>query len=173
MIEIIPIENVEADWVEQLLDQVFGKDRKARTAYKVRNGMEPLPALSFAAIDGDGFLVGSIQCWPVMLTDENGKHHPMIMVGPVAVSPAHQDQGIGRALMAGVMGGLGENEKMPLMLIGDAEYYERHFGFSSQFTGGWRLPGPYEQHRLLAICPMGADTPKNGIIGPYDPRRSR
>lgn len=170
MIEINPIDTVHNDDVEELLDLVFGPDRKARTAYKVRDGMTPLPALSFAATDQEGYLLGCIQCWPVMLTDDAGKNHPMIMVGPVAVSPDHQDQGIGRALMAGVTGGLGPDETMPLVLIGDAEYYERHFGFNSQYTGGWRLPGPFEQARLLAICPRGDQTPKNGMIGPYKPR---
>jgi predicted N-acetyltransferase YhbS len=85
----------------------------------------------------------------------------------VAVSPDHQDQGIGRALMAAVTGGLGKQETMPLVLIGDPEYYERHFGFNSKYTSDWQLPGPYEQHRLLAICPQGDRTPRKGILGPY------
>ena len=37
--------------VEQLLDRAFGPDRQARTAYRIRMGMDWLPALSFAALD--------------------------------------------------------------------------------------------------------------------------
>ena len=37
----------------------------------------------------------------------------------------------------------------PLMLIGDPEYYAQ-FGFDAEATGQWRLPGPFEQRRLLA-----------------------
>ena len=39
-----------------------------------------------------------------------------------------------------------------LMLVGDPEYYGTRFGFSAERTGGWTLPGPYEQHRLLALA---------------------
>lgn len=167
LIEIIPIDQVDPAWIEELLDQAFGGHRKGRTAYRVREGMEALGALSFAAVDGEGWLVGSIQCWPVMLTGDDGTIAPMIMVGPVAVSPAHQEQGIGRALVRAVLGGIGENETMPLMLIGDLDYYGRHFGFSAARTAGWRLPGPYEQDRLLAIVRDDVALPEKGMIGPY------
>ncbi len=50
----------------------------------------------------------------------------------------------------------------PLMLIGDPAYYGR-FGFTAARTGEWRLPGPYEQHRLLA---MGAVPATGGVIAP-------
>ena len=36
-----------------------------------------------------------------------------------------------------------------VLLVGDASYYGR-FGFSCEDTGALWLPGPYEQHRLLA-----------------------
>ena len=164
---IIPIDTVDPQAVEELLDTVFGEDRHGRTAYKVREGLTALPALSFAALDESGALVGSIQCWPVMLETPEHSRHPMIMVGPVAVAPDHQDQGIGRALMAAIFAGLGKDETMPLVLIGDPEYYGRHFGYSDARTSGWRLPGPYEQHRLLARCRDDVPLPGEGLLGPY------
>lgn len=164
---IIPLDQVDSAWVEDLLDQVFGTERQTRTIYRVRDGLEPLPALSFAAIDADGCLVGTIQCWPVALTDPNSMAYPMILVGPVGVAPDHQDQGIGRALMAAVFGALGVGEKLPLVLLGDPEYYGSRFGFSAQRTGGWSLPGPYDQHRLLALIRPDLSVPERGMLGPW------
>ena len=91
---IIPLDNVDPALVETLLDSAFEPGRHKRTAYKVREGTDWLPGLSFAALDGDEMLVGSIQCWPVALIDDQGTAHPMVMVGPVAVDPAHQQGGI-------------------------------------------------------------------------------
>ena len=59
--------------IDQLLDQAFEPARHQRTAYKVREGMEALGNLSFAALDDDDMLAGSIQCWPVALTDPQGR----------------------------------------------------------------------------------------------------
>ena len=164
---IIPLDQVDKAWVEELLDQVFGPDRTSRTIYRVREGLDPLPALSFAALDQQDYLVGSIQCWPVALTDPDGLAYPMILVGPVSVAPDHQDQGIGRALMASVFGALGVGEKLPLVLLGDPEYYGKRFGFSADRTGGWTLPGPYEQHRLLALVRPDLPIPERGMLGPW------
>jgi len=165
--KIIPLDQVDSAWVEELLDRVFGAERLARTIYRVRDTLEPLAALSFAALDDDDWLVGSIQCWPVALTDPDGMAYPMILVGPVGVAPDHQDQGIGRALMAAVFGALGVGEKLPLVLLGDPQYYGDRFGFSADQTGGWALPGPYEQHRLLALARPDSVMPARGMLGPW------
>ena len=92
---LVPLDNIDPALVEALLDRAFEPARHNRTAYKVREGMDWLPALSFAAIDEAEHLVGTIQCWPVALTDDNGRMHPMIMVGPVAVLPEEQGRGFG------------------------------------------------------------------------------
>ena len=77
------------------------------------------------------------------------------MVGPVAVDPARQKAGIGRALVARALDAAAETGlDRALMLIGDPEYYERFFGFTAARTGRWRLPGPFEPRRLLARGPV-------------------
>ena len=48
---LIPLDNVDPALVEALLDRAFEPARHLRTAYKVREGMDWLPTLSFAAID--------------------------------------------------------------------------------------------------------------------------
>lgn len=164
---LIPLDNVDPVLVEQLLDRAFEPGRHQRTAYKVRDGSDWLPALSFAAIDGNEHLVGTIQCWPVALTDPAGRAHPMIMVGPVAVLPEHQGMGYGQALMTASLSALSPDAPLPQVMIGDPEYYGRFWGFANAYTGGWDLPGPFEQHRLLVRCANPAVLPKEGMLGPW------
>jgi predicted N-acetyltransferase YhbS len=164
---IIPLDNVDPALVEDLLDHAFEPDRHKRTAYKVREGMDWLPALSFAALDDREMLVGTIQCWPVALTDENGRAHPMIMVGPVAVMPEHQGAGYGKALVTASLSGIDSRAPLPQVMIGDDDYYGRFWSFSNEHTGGWRLPGPFEQHRLLVRCDNPSILPKQGMLGPW------
>lgn len=154
-LRIAPLALAAPDAIEALLDNAFGKDRHGRTAYRIREGMAWIPALSFGAYDGET-LVGSLQCWPVALGDV-----PMILVGPVAVAPALQRGGIGRQLMTALLAAAPHD---PLVMIGDPEYYGRFFGFSADATQKWRVPGPVERHRLLARSDR--PLPIDGMLGP-------
>jgi len=111
-------------------------------------------------------LVGTIQCWPVALTDPDGRAHPMIMVGTVAVLPEHQGEGYGKALMTASMAALDPRAPLPQVMIGDPEYYGR-WGFTADGTAGWSLPGPYEKHRLLVRTESRAVLPAEGMLGPW------
>jgi predicted N-acetyltransferase YhbS len=164
---IIPLDQVDPQLIEDLLDRAFEPERRQRTAYKVRGDAEWLPALSFAALDEHDHLVGTIQCWPVALTDSDGRAHPMIMVGPVAVLPEHQSTGYGKALMLACLGAIDPRANLPQVMIGDPEYYGRFFGFTSGPTVGWDLPGPFDQRRLLVRCDEPAVLPGNGMLGPW------
>lgn len=168
MTSIIPLAEIDPQLVEALLDSAFGKDRHDRTAYRLREGMGMLEGLSLAAVDQEQHeLLGSIQCWPIALTDEKGKKHPMIMVGPVAVYPDFQREGIGRAMMTALLQEIQPNDPLPLVMIGDPEYYERFFGFSAEGTAGWTLPGPWEPSRLLVRTGAAQVLPKSGTLGPW------
>ena len=152
--------------VEHLLDAAFGADRFGRTAYRIRQGMDAVPALSFALLE-DGGLVGTIQCWPVAHHAPDGIATPLVMVGPVAVRPDVQRGGHGRLLMAHMLEAAETAADSALMMIGDPEYYGRFFGFTADATRAWNLPGPYERHRLLARAVNGHALPTGpGMIGP-------
>ena len=164
MIELVALDAVDEAAVEALLDRAFGRDRHARTAYRIREGAHAVPSLSFAA-RAEGVLVGTIQCWPVALTQDDSDVIPLTMVGPVAVEPERQQHGIGQMLMqASLAAAERTGTADALMLIGDPEYYGRFFGFSADRTAAWRVPGPVERHRLLA---RGDGVPDvAGVLGP-------
>ncbi|KPQ28763.1 MAG: putative acetyltransferase [Porphyrobacter sp. HL-46] len=167
---LIPLEAVDPAMIEAVLDRAFGVDRHARTAYRIREGMPWLPTLSFAALDEDELLVGTIQCWPIALQTRQGQV-PLVMVGPVAVVPERQGEGFGVGLMSAMIDAdarlVGSETNLPQVLIGDADYYGR-WGFSAVMTGGWRCPGPYQPERLLARGSALAAMPAEGILGPWE-----
>lgn len=167
MSTIIPLADVATDLIEALLDAAFEPERRQRTAYRLRDGVDWLPGLSFAALDEDEHLAGTIQCWPVALTDPAGRRHPLILVGPVAVMPTQQGRGFGQALVTAALGAIDPRAALPQVMIGDPEYYGRFFGFANTHTAGWTLPGPFDPRRLLCRTANPAVLPREGELGPW------
>lgn len=172
MATLVPLSAIDPALVEDLLDAAFGAERQARTAYRIREGTDCLEALSFAALDEEEYLVGTIQLWPVALTDPQGRAHPMLMVGPVAVMPGRQNEGFGKALMAASLGAIDAGFEqgaapLPQVMIGDPDYYAR-WGFVADHTGNWHCPGPFEKHRLLVRTGNPSILPTEGMLGPWE-----
>ena len=170
---LIPLADADPAAIERLLDLAFGPGRHKRTAYAIRGDAACLEALCFAAYDEAGELVGTIQAYPVALTDPAGRAHPLIMVGPVAIHPARQGQGFGRALMAAQASAIESvradgAEPLPQVLIGDAPYYGR-FGFA-EAPRGWTCPGPWEPERQLGRAANPGVLPREGMLGPWPSR---
>lgn len=153
-IPLVPLVQADPDAIEALLDAAFGRDRRGRTAYRLREGTAWLPELSFAAFDG-ALLVGTLQSWPVALSG-----HPLVLVGPVAVLPERQGAGIGSTLMTAAAAAL---DRTPSVMIGDPDYYRR-WGYSAAATACWRVPGPVERDRLLARA--AGPLPATGLLAP-------
>ncbi len=164
MPSILPLSTVDPAAIERLLDEAFGADRHTRTAYRIRSGMSVIEALSFAVVDGPE-LLGAIQCWPIALDNE-----PLVLVGPVAVARSVRGAGIGRTLMHKMLAAADLHGEDALALIGDPEYYQRHFGFSADHTGDWQVPGPVERHRLLARLAGPRLIGRSGMLGPLPAR---
>src|SRR5579862_1041297 len=84
----------DAEAIERLNERTFGPGRYAKTAYRIREGVEHLLELSFTARVGT-LLVGSIRLSPVRIGTA-----PALLLGPLTVEPPFRDRGIGKALMA-------------------------------------------------------------------------
>jgi predicted N-acetyltransferase YhbS len=120
--------------VEELLDSCFGAGRQAKTSYRFRDGVPPLAELCFVAEDEDGELVGAVRYWPVM-----AGRQPALLLGPLAISPARQARGIGRALVFHSLETAGAAGHRLVFLVGDPAYYAR-FGFAVA-PAGIVMPG--------------------------------
>jgi len=147
--------------VETLLDRAFGPDRFKKTTYRLRDGVEALSDLSYVALEGEGGaekVVGTIRYWPVLVGDT-----PSIMLGPIAVDPDIQGEGVGSKLIRVSLNKAFALGHRSVILVGDAPYYGR-FGFTRDLTLGMTLPGPVDLNRFLGLeLVEGA---LNGVGGP-------
>ena len=128
---------------EALLDAALPA-RFTKTSERLREGRLPAEGLALVAVRDDR-MVGTVRLWHVSA----GPGTPALLLGPLAVDPAHRGEGIGAKLMARALAGAGRRGHQAVLLVGDAPYYAR-FGFSAEGTGALWLPGPYARERFLA-----------------------
>jgi predicted N-acetyltransferase YhbS len=131
---------------DSLLDRAMGLKWKRKSSQKLRRGRRPSEGLAFVAHDGDGRLVGTVRLWDVA----TGDGRPALLLGPLAVDPSMKGAGIGKTLMLQAISEATRLGHAAILLVGDPAYYGR-FGFSAEKTGALAMPGPYEQHRFLAL----------------------
>ncbi len=134
----------DAAKVEALNEAVFGPGRFAKSAYRLREGVSPLPDLSFVAVE-DGVLRGSVRFWPMKVGSEE-----TLLLGPLAVDPSQRGRGLGIALM---QAGIEAARKGPwgaILLVGDEPYYAK-VGFSRLPPGRIKFPGPVDINRILGL----------------------
>lgn len=161
MFQILPAQGVDLPEIDALLDAGFGPARHNRTAYRLRDGATPDPALSFVARDGAA-LVGSVQCWSIRLRAADGRMLPMVLLGPVVTDAGRRGEGVASALIVAALAAVDAGCSLPVLLIGDEPFYAR-FGFGVAGTGQWIMPGPVDRARLLLRW-SGAPLPAVGWI---------
>jgi predicted N-acetyltransferase YhbS len=132
---------------EALLDRAMGPKRRKKSSEKLRRGRRPSEGLAFVARDTAGTVVGTVRLWDVAVGESEGA---ALLLGPLAVCPSQKSAGIGSALMRHAISEARRLGHRAILLVGDEPYYGR-FGFSAEKTGRLAMPGPYEQHRLLAV----------------------
>lgn len=136
---------VDKDEVEQLLDLSFAPGRHSLSSYRLREGVEPASGLSMICRDETGGLVGTIRYWPVLAGGQ-----ACLMLGPVAVHPIAQGEGIAALLIRRTLDMARELGWERVVLVGDAPYYER-FGFARKYTLNLSFPPPTNPNRFLGF----------------------
>lgn len=163
MIELKP--ETADDWweVEALYDLCFAPGREALSSYRLRDDVAPVAELSRVARDGDGILAGAIRFWPVRVGQAAA-----LLLGPVAVHPTHQGEGLGGALIRDSLAAARGSGWDRVMLVGDAPYYSR-FGFAR--LSGVEMPPPTNPDRVLGIAlqPGGWDVITGKVTRWCDP----
>ncbi|MDP3258723.1 GNAT family N-acetyltransferase [Bosea sp. (in: a-proteobacteria)] len=129
---------------EALLDRCLGERRTAKSSERLREGRLPAEGLALTA-ERDGVVVATVRLWNV---DADGK--AALLLGPLAVAPELQGEGLGRAMMREVIWRAACRGHGAVLLVGDAAYYER-FGFSGDLTRDLAMPGPVERERFLGL----------------------
>jgi predicted N-acetyltransferase YhbS len=140
-------EETADDWweVEALLDLCFAPGREALSSYRLRDGVPPVADLCLVARDADGTLAGAIRNWPVRVAGPEGARWALLL-GPVAVHPTRQGEGLGGLLVLRVMDLARARRWSRVLLVGDLPYYGR-FGFRR--LSGVVMPPPTNPDRVL------------------------
>ena len=153
----------DAAEVEALVDRAFGPGRFVKAAERLREGRDPLRALSFVARDG-GRLVGMVRQWPIRIGGA-----PSILLGPFAVDSAYRSQGLGGTLIVRACQAAADAGHGAILLVGDAPYFAP-LGFEGVPSGLIRMPGPVDTRRVLirALRPGGADGLAGEVTAGWD-----
>ncbi|MCC6864170.1 MAG: N-acetyltransferase [Rhodobacteraceae bacterium] len=134
------------DWwdVEALYDLCFSSGRTALSSYRLRDGVPMVAALCLTVRDPDGTLAAAIRYWPVEVGGQD-----VLLLGPVAVHPTRQGEGLGGLLINESMAEARRLGWERVMLVGDAPYYSR-FGFRK--LEGVVMPPPTNPDRVLGFA---------------------
>lgn len=146
--------------VDKMVAEAFGPDRFAKTVYRLRDGVAPIPSLSLVMTDGEE-IVGTLRFWPILI----GGTTPALLLGPLVAAADRQGEGIGTRLMQeGLARAAAEGHRI-VVLVGDEPYYVR-FGFTRAFARRLKLPGWVDRKRFLAReLAAGAMAGVSGMIG--------
>jgi predicted N-acetyltransferase YhbS len=133
------------DWweVEALFDLCFAPGREALSSYRLRDGIAPVAELGLVARDEEGNLAAAIRFWPVRVGGRAA-----LLLGPVAVHPTRQGEGLGGWLIAESLEKARRLGWKRVLLVGDAPYYGR-FGFAR--LEGVEMPPPTNPERVLGL----------------------
>ena len=133
------------DWweVEALYDLCFAPGREALSSYRLRDGIAPVAELGLVARDEEGNLAAAIRFWPVRVGGRAA-----LLLGPVAVHPTRQGEGLGGWLIAESLEQARKLGWKRVLLVGDAPYYGR-FGFAR--LEGVEMPPPTNPERVLGL----------------------
>lgn len=136
----------EADrWeVEALYDLCFAPGREALSSYRLRDDVPKVADLCLVARDDLDILGGAIRYWPVQVAGQ-----PVLLLGPVAVHPTRQGEGLGAHLMRESLGLARQMGWSRVLLVGDAPYYQR-FGFAKMDR--IEMPPPTNPDRVLGLA---------------------
>ncbi|PIE11533.1 MAG: GNAT family N-acetyltransferase [Rhodobacterales bacterium] len=144
--------------VEALFDLCFAPGREALSSYRLRDGVPPVRDLCLLWRDADGILGAAIRHWPVRIGGA-----PVLLLGPVAVHPTRQGEGLGGLLMRAALSRAADLGWERVLLVGDAPYYAR-FGFER--LNDVRMPPPTNPDRVLGIALRNGAW--DGVSGPVE-----
>lgn len=113
--------------------------------------------LTFVA-ELEGEVVGHVVCSRATIGEGDS-----VGLGPIAVLPGHQQQGIGAALLMSVVASAEGRGEPAIVLLGDPVYYG-FFGFVPAVRHGIGSPGPWGEEYFQALT-LRAWRPE--LAGPF------
>jgi predicted N-acetyltransferase YhbS len=143
MYEICPETPADEAEVEGLYDLCFAPGRTALSSYRLRDGVPRVSDLCLVLRDGSNTLMAAIRFWPARVGE-----WPVLLLGPIAVHPTAQGEGLGGLLMRDSLARARTLGWDRVLLVGDAPYYSR-FGFAR--LDDVVMPPPTNPARVLGL----------------------
>jgi putative acetyltransferase len=142
----------DADAIRAVEIAAFGREAEADLVDAVRDAHAGV--LSLIAVWRDE-IVGHVLFTPVTV----GPGMRAVGLGPLAVHPDHQRQGVGSALVREGLLRLGSLGHGAVVVLGEPRYYRR-FGFTtaSSFGVRWERPVPDEVFMAIELRPRSLST---------------
>ena len=147
---IRPERDGDADAIRALNDAAFEGPVEGRIVDELRGSEHWIEGGSLVAENDDGEIVGHALVSIGELVGFDERVRRIWMLGPIAVAPARQGQGIGSALMKRAIGLAVERAQPVICLLGHASYYPR-FGFEPARGIGIEPPRPWPDASWLAL----------------------
>ncbi|MBV9863932.1 MAG: N-acetyltransferase [Abitibacteriaceae bacterium] len=170
---IRPETPADKEAVRYVNEQAFGRAGEADLVEALHARQQVIASLvavqdDQAVQDGqqDGQIVGHILFSPVVV-EAQAASHAAVALGPLAVLPQFQGQGIGSALVRRGLEVLRQNNYPLVVVLGHPEFYPR-FGFSpaSAFGIGCQFQVPDEVFMLAELSPGAAAAIKGTVVYP-------
>ena len=137
--------------IAAFLDHEFSE----QTEHLIVDALREAGALDVSLVaEVDGKVVGHVAFSAAGIGETTG----WFLLGPVAVLPENQGQGIGRALIEAGLGELRSRHARGCVLVGDPAFYA-HFGFSQHEGVTW--PGVPDEY---VLCLPMSDEPASGEV---------
>ncbi|MGB0497185.1 MAG: GNAT family N-acetyltransferase [Rubricella sp.] len=162
MFRFLPETPRDAAEVEYLYDTCFAPGRTALSSYRLRE-RRPIAELCRIVRDEYDAVVGAIRYWPVRVGDQT---EPALLLGPIAIHPTRQGEGLGGLLMTGTLETARRLGWHDVILVGDEPYYRR-FGFTREAARALDYPPPTNPERLLALKLAPGTPPLSGLVQPW------
>ena len=147
--------------VRAINESAFGQPAEATIVDAIRAACPD--AVSLVAADGNQ-VVGHILFSPVFVAGENGSRQAMAL-GPMAVAPERQRQGIGSLLVQAGIDAIHQQDCPFIIVLGHPEYYPR-FGFVPASSHGLRCQweGVPDEVFMVMILDEAASAGVSGTI---------
>ncbi|HET7728305.1 MAG TPA: N-acetyltransferase [Candidatus Limnocylindrales bacterium] len=166
MIVVRPERPEDVEAIRAVERAAFGGDAEAALVDALRAEGDLLGGRSLVA-EADGAIVGHLALSPCTLEPPvASRPAPMVeAIGPVAVEPGRQRQGIGTALMHAAIDGARRRGVAMLVLLGHPSYYPR-FGFVTARALGALPPADWNDEAWMAL-PLGDWRPASPAVVRY------
>ncbi|RST18293.1 GNAT family N-acetyltransferase [Streptomyces sp. WAC05374] len=154
-----PETDADTGAVRALNTAAFGTDAEARLVDELRRDRSAwLPGLSYVAEAPDGTVAAYALVTRCRVGDE-----PAAALAPVAVAPAHQRQGAGRAVVRAVLDAARLAGERLVLVLGHPEYYPA-FGFAPASRYGIRPAFDVPDEAMMALDLDGCGQVPTGTI---------